>query len=258
MLESVVSLSDVVNNCLKRIGKLELVLDADDLHALKDLIDFLIPFRELTELFSDNYNSMGMLPLFKVKIKHLCKVSESDTRGVKQLKVKIKSAIEKRFKLSNTVKLAAILDPAARSIIPREEAITLLLEQQYDISEPTQLCNEESNDVANMPKRLRLIKELQGNGSTAELFADEIDRYMRHVPNEDELIHAPLYWKHHEDSYPRLKQLAKQYLAIPSSSVSVEAMFSTTGLMLNARRSSLDPFTMNMDIYIHDNIKHIE
>ena len=40
---------------------------------------------------------------------------------------------------------------------------------------------------------------------------------------------------------------------LESSSVAVESMFSTMGILLNARRSSLAPHTSEMVLFIHDN-----
>ena len=46
---------------------------------------------------------------------------------------------------------------------------------------------------------------------------------------------SPLaFWRKQEDNYPNLSILAKCYLSVSASSVPVEAMFSTCGLMLNS------------------------
>jgi len=50
-----------------------------------------------------------------------------------------------------------------------------------------------------------------------------------------------------------LSLLAKNYLTISASSVPVEAMFSTCGLMLNVKRSSMPPYHANILSVIHDN-----
>jgi len=47
--------------------------------------------------------------------------------------------------------------------------------------------------------------------------------------------------------------MAKIYLAISPGSVPVEAMFSTTGNMLNSTRSSMAPYKVHMMLFIHDN-----
>ena len=54
---------------------------------------------------------------------------------------------------------------------------------------------------------------------------------------------------------PKLSLLAKQSLTISCSSVSVESLFSVTGLILNGRRSSIAPYRLNMLSFVHDNYK---
>ena len=49
--------------------------------------------------------------------------------------------------------------------------------------------------------------------------------------------------------------MACVYLALSPGSVPVEQLFSTAGLILNAKRSQLSPFRMNMICFVHDNYK---
>jgi hypothetical protein len=74
----------------------------------------------------------------------------------------------------------------------------------------------------------------------------------------EEIDNPLLFWKNNGSMYPQLALLAQEYLGIPSSSVPVECMFSTTGLIMNSKRSSLSPVTMNMITFIHDNLKVVK
>ena len=53
--------------------------------------------------------------------------------------------------------------------------------------------------------------------------------------------------------FPYLSILAKNYLTISAYSVPVESMFSTCGLMLNIKRSSMAAYHANILTVIHDN-----
>ena len=64
---------------------------------------------------------------------------------------------------------------------------------------------------------------------------------------------ALLFWKEKQKEFPNLKRLARRYLSISASSVAVESMFSTTGYIINSRRSSLSPHKLNFVSFIHDN-----
>ena len=82
------------------------------------------------------------------------------------------------------------------------------------------------------------------------ILRNEVENYSSYQPLPDEENDALLFWKRHCYKYPRLAILAKEYLCIPSSSVAVESMFSTTGLILNSKRSLLDPFYMNITVFL--------
>ena len=116
-----------------------------------------------------------------------------------------------------------------------------------------------SEDEPNVKKRLldELKATLQTNSHADLDTTVEIRQYFTYQPSLDEEKDALLFWKNHNVLYPHLSILAREYLGIPSSSVAVESMFSTTGLILNSRRSSLNPINMNMTVFIHDNISLI-
>ncbi len=65
---------------------------------------------------------------------------------------------------------------------------------------------------------------------------------------------SPLsFWKSQCGNFPHLSVLAKNYLCLSASSVGVEGMFSTAGLMLNCKRSLMAPYRANLLSVIHDN-----
>ena len=66
-----------------------------------------------------------------------------------------------------------------------------------------------------------------------------------------------LFWKENSSLFPLLSQLASVYLGTSASSVPVESLFSTTGLILNGKRCSLTPDELNMIVFIHDNFDRI-
>jgi hypothetical protein len=61
------------------------------------------------------------------------------------------------------------------------------------------------------------------------------------------------FWKGQQQNFPLLSLLAKTYLPVAASSVPVEAMFSTSGLILNQIRSSMAPHRANLLTVIDDN-----
>jgi len=61
------------------------------------------------------------------------------------------------------------------------------------------------------------------------------------------------FWEKHEVDFPILANMAKIYIGVSPGSVPVECLFSTTGLLLNAKRSSLAMYKVNMITFNHDN-----
>ena len=75
----------------------------------------------------------------------------------------------------------------------------------------------------------------------------ELDKYL-----EDPRVHVNLnehfdvlaWWKKNGDAYPVLSLMARDFLAIPVSTVSSESAFSTAGRLLGKERTSLAPATL--------------
>src|SRR6266480_5221693 len=70
---------------------------------------------------------------------------------------------------------------------------------------------------------------------------DEIDSYL----NTSNDINADLllWWKEHQNKYPTLSQIAKDYLCIQATSVASEQAFSVAGNTITPTRNKLDPET---------------
>lgn len=74
--------------------------------------------------------------------------------------------------------------------------------------------------------------------SAFERAEKEVQKYNTAAPLP--LSESPLdWWKEHHHEYPLLAKLAKRYLCVPGTSFSAERVFSTTGDIVIAQRSSL-------------------
>ena len=61
------------------------------------------------------------------------------------------------------------------------------------------------------------------------------------------------WWRKNEGRYRKLSVLAKEYLAIPATSVPAERVFSTAGLIVNCLRTRLSPEHVDMLIFLNKN-----
>ena len=86
MLESLDDLKECAMNALKSIGKYDLLLDKEKCELVHDLVKFLKPFKELTELVSDSNNFLGVIPLVKIEIEEICLMKADDIDEIKYLK----------------------------------------------------------------------------------------------------------------------------------------------------------------------------
>ena len=118
-----------------------------------------------------------------------------------------------------------------------------------DNSAPSQISTQP------LSKKMKLLEKFRGVGRDVDLankIDNEVNTYLhREITNADE--NPLVFWKHQQHNFPFLSVLAKAYLSVSASSVPVEAMFSTSGLIVNQKRSSMAPFRANMASVIHDN-----
>jgi hAT family C-terminal dimerisation region len=114
-----------------------------------------------------------------------------------------------------------------------------------------------SLDVSAISTKRRLVEQiLKSHGTTDDnthKLDIEISSYLACKPTASEADDAMLFWKTYAAKYPTLQYVARCYLSISASSVPVESMFSTTGLILNSKRSSIVPQKPNYITFIHDN-----
>ena len=94
--------------------------------------------------------------------------------------------------------------------------------------------------------------------STSTLkWRDEILQFRR----EPQMHHDsnPLnWWKVNESRFPTLAKMARCYLCVPATSIPSERVFSTAGLVINDRRSSLSPENVDMLIFLSQNLRMIK
>ena len=121
-------------------------LDEYDLKLLSELVKFLKPFQNLTEVVSGG-NSLSILLLVKHKVASLLQVSSNDLPVIKKLKLACSSKLEQRQKLSKTAKLLCLLDPAVKSIFPNNDATDILLETLSSFTESSNSNSAINNAV---------------------------------------------------------------------------------------------------------------
>jgi len=113
MMSSLLSLREEVNKALKRTGHYELCIRATEWNIISQLCTMLETFESLTDVASGNFVGLSVVPLIRAKVKAACEVSTSDCYEIQQFKLKILANVDKRFPMTDAVKLATLLDPAS-------------------------------------------------------------------------------------------------------------------------------------------------
>ena len=92
----------------------------------------------------------------------------------------------------------------------------------------------------------------QDTTSVGEKAKAELARYIGEVITDKNPL---LWWKENSAHYPTLILLVHKYLCIPATSVPSERAFSIAGHIVNDKRACLLPETVNMMVFLAENVK---
>lgn len=146
MIESVLDLQSAVNEALKKIGKFDICLSADDICVLNELRGFLCNFKPLTLLVSECNPNLSLLPLLRSRVMKACEQLHdefgqcTDSPAIIALKKLVRNAVDKRIKISELVKLSCCFDPVVRGAVLSNDECVRLLQDAYQ-----NLMNEDSS-----------------------------------------------------------------------------------------------------------------
>ena len=77
----------------------------------------------------------------------------------------------------------------------------------------------------------------------------------RKEPSLDKEADPLGWWKTKKSDYPTLATLARKYLCVPATSTQAERVFSWMGFLLNKRRLCLSGDSVNMQLFLKDNLE---
>jgi hypothetical protein len=150
--------------------------------------------------------------------------------------------------LSDSSSISAILDPRYKTT-----TFTNSVERNNCVNNLQNLFSLYVTNSLTIPNRTREVTSQNSRNyflniinnnqhfSTENLEFDELNNYL-HTPN-DINIDPVMWWKEHQDEYPVLSLIAKDYLIIQATSVAAEQAFSVAGNTISQTRNKLDPDT---------------
>ena len=248
--------------------------------VIEDIVPILEPLADLTEVLGKEdcpTASAVYVVLYSIFSNFLAE-KQSDSGVAKNLKLKIKQGLQKRFKvdmngqpqdeiLSSPLLLATLLDPRYKTmvsdkLVPPEkiEVLYLIVVDLIEAEEPIVAPIKQEVDPDSEPvpvKKSRVFDILKGevldlSENAGRNGRSELEDYLKEqVTTSDPLK----WWETNCTKFPRISNLAKKYLSIPATSVPSERVFSVAGLTVTKLRASLDADTVDQIIFLNKNTK---
>ena len=225
-------------------------LTAYELKLIAELCEILLPFEEVTDRIQGQCIVTSSSVIACVRgLRHLL-VQLRETYNSKIITT-LQSSLEKRlaqFEHMTCFQLAAVLDPRFKLdwCLDAEVPDMRTLLRSTAKKTATRPPATESADEPPPAKRSKLFN-FMANRSTQHAHTDtdtitpennEVTTYLEQ-PCEPEDSDPLCYWQKHATQFPRLSQLACNYLAMPASSAPVERLFSVAGKVFKPERCCL-------------------
>jgi len=131
-----------------------------------------------------------------------------------------------------------------RSLLPVQSEVIVTAQPSADEAPPPDKkvkCN-----------RSATIAFLSLNGTSAMHAVSEFDRYL--LTPVSPAVDPLTWWADNNRPFPNVACVATRYLAIPTTSVTSELQFSTTGRLLTKLRSRLEPDCVDTLLFLYKNM----
>lgn len=234
-----------------------------DWTLLEHLQNTLKPFALTTTVMSSQSTptiSMSQ-PIILSLLKNFLIVQENDLAEIKSFKTSVAYDLNSRFNLSASLcgtnavaqllDLSSFFDPRYKNT---ERAIGLNLKVKRHVeniiaAETSSHIQDSDEQTKKCETALDLLFPTESTSSVKE-----IDLYYKE--NQINRNMCPLeWWRNNQRRFPSVAKLAKRYLAIPATSTPSERVFSSAGNIITAKRNCLKGKTVNMLIFLHNNLK---
>lgn len=264
MFERIIEQHEAITTTLCLLNKSSLCISPGDIGVLKEVVELLKPFEEITrELSGEDYISLSMIIPLATSVQHIT----SGSRDVSvNLGDKLCLQMRKRFlnmESNSLLASATLLDPRMKKLgfhdagcsdqaVRRVIGELKLPDNQLQQSEQT-LEVGQSGGEANLWQFFDLrVSESNSKRTPNSDALVEMRQYtqLKHIERKEDPL---AWWRENASVYPKLQLLAKKYLCIPGTSVPSERLFSKAGELISNRRSQLKPKNVNMILFLNKN-----
>ncbi|KAL3860698.1 hypothetical protein ACJMK2_010789 [Sinanodonta woodiana] len=230
------------------------------------LIPILKPFKQVTVMSSgQNYPSISSVYVhLYIIMKNILDLKPDDAALIKECSVlnAAKAAVvDPRYKLVKFLKEAPRQEMYTAV---RLELMAVVIPDPLNVSQTTDAITDKMDKPESKRQRLENVAENNIFDDLASLCAavdnassvDELSTYLSEIPlhvNGDILQ----YWRDNTPCYSRLAALAQKYLCIPATSVPSESAFSMAEHVVNRKRASLSPDTVDMLVFLKQKLENV-
>jgi hypothetical protein len=126
------------------------------------------------------------------------------------------------------------------------------IKKSTNLTQPEQsiMLDDPTKSPSTKKKRKRFGEDFE-TGNLSDEYDDELNKYLNHRIDIKSIDDDPSkFWYEHRSTHPFLLKLARSIFSIPASTANVERQFSAGGLMVNSRRTRLNPQQVNNALFI--------
>lgn len=231
-----------------------LSISADVWNRFETIVLYLEPFKEFTQLISgDSYSTLSLVvPLFNILLDHITEWMTTKTNPEDNLHRSTVAALAKISKYYNLTSdcftICTVLDPRfgieyyKNDKGANSESYTKIMDTvncEYQINyAPSN--GTTATSIQNVSKYTPFKSRVSSNP------CNEFENYCNDTSKIDggNNSNILLWWKSRSDKYPNLSRMARDYLAIPATSVSSERLFSLGKNLITDKRNLLSADTI--------------
>jgi len=266
MLESINYNRSAINTLLGRLGKDNVKLSISEWETIGELVRFLKKIEKIVEILSsEKICTINLVLLFRSELKMHLNSNENDSLVIKLMKNRMLDNFDHRFPMTDLLVIASLLDPRFQNLDTVKEYLDSCDTNPYKFLKQYADEHAEKENTKTDNDGIQYRKQTDSNSKFILDLVNKHSSYLDPMQNDLEKECHILFskhslfknildfWKEKQHDMPVLSKLAKKVLCIPATSTPSERVFSIAGLLINNKRSSVCPSTVNKVIFVHDN-----
>lgn len=273
MLRSINDSFDKVKSICIEKKKMDLLVGIDPT-MLKELVEMLTPFEDVTKIFEKSRKpTIHEVIYCRVELVAHLQPQTGESPEIREIKLCLLEELLELWHISSIHIAAVIIDPIQKSsledtlCLDKEEIsrgvdfIWNLIERAPNLEEPSGNVVRTDPETLHGPKRIKMsglvekFRRSNENQTVRQKFNQEFASYIDHKFSVTEIEEYDVldFWRRMKTQYKLLTYAAQCILATPASSAKSESDFSITGKIKTKSRASLKPSTLNSLLVIRTN-----